>query len=103
MSNNNNSNNSSSSNEDVITDYANSVYNKTTINRESENNISFFQTLVNFITKKPVKKLYRLCLLALLALVANNTTVANISDLLIKVLQQSECQNYTMTKQSDTG
>ena len=64
-------------------------------NITNENKINFLQKIKNTLTDKPIKKIYRICLLALIAIVANNTTGTNISDLLFNVLQQRVCQNHT--------
>ena len=77
-----------------------SVYKTTTttvINneKEREKNESFFQKLKNNITNKPFKKIYRLCIFILIALVMNNTNGNHVTDLLSNAIKQNMCENST--------
>lgn len=78
----------------------NKVYKTTTTTTSSppdpEENTSFLKNLIHSLTNKPVKKIYRLVLMALICLVANNTSNFNITDLLTNIMKQNICNNNTI-------
>ena len=65
---------------------------------DKENHISLGQSLLRMFLNKPLKKLYRLGLLGMIALIVNNTSNVNISELLTEILKRHVCQNYTYTQ-----
>ena len=82
------------------TEADNTVYNSTTTmtneeKKELNGKENFLQKIMNNISNKPVKKIYRIGLFILVILVLNNTNSNNVSDLLSNVMQQNICQNFT--------
>ena len=63
----------------------------------NNNKTSFFQNVINNLKNKPVKKMYRLAILGILAYIVNNTNGVNISNIVENILKQQICNNNNET------